>query len=367
MRSREFVLAILFIFIPLVSVQRASAQYQTALPGYNYQFPHDHFDHPDFQTEWWYYTGNLTGSDGHRYGFELTFFRQAVDRDASKQSTWDIHDLDLAHLALSDLDGGQFYHVERTNRSGPGLAGVSEAEKKVWNGNWEARWQGEDIALKAYDERFAFSLLLHPDKPPVIHGTNGVSQKAAGAGHASHYISLTRLETAGRLVLAGRSIQVMGTAWMDHEFFTHQLEAQQVGWDWLSLQLNDDTELMLFHIRRSDGSIDPFSSGTYVDRDGRSTHLLASEFSLAPTGETWTSPATAAKYPVRWRMEIPKLKLALEISTPLASQELSGASRLDPSYWEGAITIDGHRDAGGIKGVGYLEMTGYDRPVDIAP
>jgi predicted secreted hydrolase len=313
-----------------------------ALPGYHYEFPRDHFNHPDFQTEWWYYTGNLTAADGHLFGFELSCFRQAVDRDRAKSSSWDIQDLYLAHLALSDFDGGRFYQAEQTNRSGPGLAGISDTQKKSWNGNWDVPWQHDDLILKAYDDRFSLSLQLHSSKPPVINGQNGVSQKASGSGHASHYISLTRLIATGSLFVGGKTNRVTGTAWMDHEFVTHQLEAQQVGWDWLSLQLNDNTELMLFHVRRKDGSIDPYSAGTYVDADNRSIHLQVSDFSLTPLGETWTSPITSAKYPVRWRVEIPKLGLSLEISAPLKSQEFSGAAKLAPNYWEGTISIEGH-------------------------
>jgi predicted secreted hydrolase len=154
---------------------------------------------------------------------------------------------------------------------------------------------------------------------------------------------------------------------MDHEFFTQQLEAQQVGWDWLSIQLSDNTELMLFHIRRKDGSIDRFSSGTYVDANNHSMHLRESDFFLMPLGEIWQSPASSAKYPVRWRVQIPKLDLSLEVATPLKAQELLGAAKFTPTYWEGAITIDGQRGADAIKGVGYLEMTGYDRPVEMLP
>lgn len=362
MRNKFFLFAALVLCLRL-----APGQYKTALPGYHYEFPRDHFDHPEFQTEWWYYTGNLMAKDGHRFGFELTFFRQAVDRAPGKSATWDIRDLYPAHLALSDLDGGQFYHVERTNRSGPGLAGISQSQTKIWNGNWQVEWRNDDIALQADDGRFAISLLLHPDKPPVIHGQNGVSQKSAGIGNASHYISFTRLSTTGSLAIAGRIEQLKGTAWMDHEFFTHELEKQQVGWDWISLQLNDNTELMLFRIRRKDGSIDPFSAGTYVDGNNHSIHLQASDFSLSPLGETWTSPDTSARYPIRWRVEVPKLGLSLEVSTPLKSQELSGSTKFTPSYWEGAITIGGHRGEAEIKGVGYLEMTGYERPLQMGP
>ena len=360
MRSRRLLFVFLCAWLP-----SAMAQYKTAVPGYRYEFPRDHFNHPEFQTEWWYTTGNLTASDGRHYGFELTFFRQGVDRDPSKKETWDIQDLYLAHLALSDLDGGKFYHSERTNRAGPGLAGIDEKQKRIWNGNWEIRWEGDEEILKVADDRFSLSFSLNSEKPPVIHGLNGVSQKAAGEGHASHYISFTRLPTTGKIEMAGKSIEVRGTSWMDHEFFTHSMEAEQVGWDWLSLQFEDDTELMLYQFRRKDGSADPYSSGTYVDAQGKSVHLMAADFRLVPSGETWTSDITRAKYPVSWSVEIPKLGLKLATTTRLKSQELPGGSKIVPSYWEGAISTEGTRSGAGVRGVGYLEMTGYDRAVGI--
>jgi predicted secreted hydrolase len=360
MRSRWLLFVLLLIWLP-----GAAAQYKTAVPGYPYEFPRDHFNHPEFQTEWWYTTGNLTVPDGHHYGYELTFFRQGVDREPGKTEPWDIQDLYVAHLALSDLDGGKFYHAERTNRAGPGLAGINEQQKRIWNGNWEIRWNGEEEILKVVDERFSLSFSLYTEKSPVIHGENGVSQKAAGDGHASHYISFTRLNTKGTIELAGKSVEVHGTSWMDHEFFTHSMEAEQVGWDWLSVQLEDNTELMLYQFRRNDGSTDAFSSGTYVDARGKTIHLTAVDFRLVPTGETWTSGVTGAKYPVAWSMELPKLGLKLAATTRLKSQELTGASKLAPSYWEGAIAIEGTRGGASVRGVGYLEMTGYDRAMEM--
>jgi predicted secreted hydrolase len=276
-----------------------------------------------------------------------------------------LKDLYLAHLALSDLDGGKFFHTERTNRSGPGIAGVSESSARIWNGNWQIQWDGRVQKLQAIDERFELHLALHSSKPPVIHGENGVSQKAEGPGRASHYISLTRLETSGSIDLDGKKFEVAGTSWMDHEFFTHQLESSQTGWDWLSLQLADNTELMLFRIRRNDGSIDPYSAGTYIDAQGKTTHLRASDFTLQPLEEKWTSPVTRATYPIHWKIIVPKLNLELEAKTPLASQELSGKAKFAPNYWEGAIVLSGRRDAQPLDGVGYLEMTGYDRPVQL--
>ncbi|MGB2671425.1 MAG: lipocalin-like domain-containing protein [Candidatus Acidiferrum sp.] len=362
MRSKLAALA-----VALLILQPLAAQYRTAVPGYRFEFPRDYFNHPDFQTEWWYYTGNLKSTNGHRYGFELTFFREAVSRDPSQSATWDVKDIYIAHLALSDLDGRHFYHAERTNRAGPGIAGVNESIGRIWNGDWQIQWQGSDQKLLAIDSRFQLHLTLHSEKPPILQGENGVSQKAEGAGHASYYISLTRMAATGSLELRGESLEVAGLAWMDHEFFTHQLESNQIGWDWLSLQLEDHTELMLFHIRRKDGSLDPFSAGTYIDAQGKSTHLRANDFVLQPLAENWTSLVTHATYPIAWKVAIPKLGIELETHTPLPGQELAGNATFLPAYWEGAITLAGRREKIPLNGVGYLEMTGYDHPVKFAP
>jgi predicted secreted hydrolase len=351
----------------LLVLQSLAAQYRTALPGYRFEFPRDYFNHPDFQTEWWYYTGNLKAADGSRFGFELTFFREAVSRDPAKTAAWDMRDLYLAHFALSDLDGQKFYHSERISRAGPGIAGVSETNARIWNGNWQIEWRTRDQELQAIEDQFQIHLALHPEKPPVIHGENGVSQKAEGPGQASYYFSLPRIAAKGSIELQGKKIELAGLAWMDHEFFTHQLEPNQVGWDWLSMQLEGKTELMLFRIRRTDGATDPFSAGTYVDAQGKSTHLRASDFSLQPLGETWVSPVTHARYPIRWKIVIPKMAVELEARTLLASQELTGNTKLAPNYWEGAITLTGRRGSVQLSGAGYLEMTGYERAVKLAP
>ena len=357
------------LFVALLSAQlhplSLLAQYRTALPGYHFEFPRDYFNHPDFQTEWWYYTGNLKSADGRRFGFELTFFRQAVERDPAKNGTWDIHDLYFAHLALSDLDGGRFYQAERANRAGPGIAGISEADGRIWNGNWQIQWHDVEQKLQAVDSNFQLRLRLRAEKPPVIHGENGVSQKSPGLGRASHYSSLTRVATNGQIQLAGRAFDVSGLSWMDHEFFTDQLEHDQAGWDWFSLQLDDSTELMLFQIRRSDGSIDPYSAGTYVDAQGKSMHLGINDFTLRPAGDIWTSSATRGAYPIHWKIAVPQFGTELEATTPLPSQEMISSARLLPTYWEGAITLRGSKGRTPLRGVGYLEMTGYDRPVKI--
>ncbi|HVO57559.1 MAG TPA: lipocalin-like domain-containing protein [Dongiaceae bacterium] len=356
----------------LLVVQPVFAQFKNAVPGYRFEFPRDYFSHPDFQTEWWYYTGNVRAADGHEFGFELTFFRHAVAPEPSGKTPWAVRDIYLAHFAVSDLSSAKFLYQERTNRAGPGLAGADDTRRRVWNGNWSIEWREDSEQLSAVADNFALNLVLRSRKPPVIHGENGVSQKSAEPGRASHYFSETRLAADGSIRIAARSYPVNGLAWMDHEFFTQQLAPGQSGWDWLSLQLDDNTELMLFRIRRKDGSLDAFSAGTLVDAQGRARHLAAQDFQFVPVAQdardTYRSDRTGAVYPLRWTVRIPSLQLALTVSTPLAAQELAGDSastRITPSYWEGAVRCEGTRDARAIRGSGYLELTGYDRPVEM--
>lgn len=329
----------------------AAELYRSALPGYRYDFPRDHFNHPEFQTEWWYYTGNLHDAQGRKFGFELTFFRQGVVRSKQPPDVWDVRDVWLAHLALSDLDGGKFLHAQRLNRSGAGLAGASFDQVRVWNGNWSVLWDlhAGTQRLQAVDRRFSLDFSMRSLKPPVIHGSNGVSQKAAGPGQASHYVSLTRIETKGSIMLGGRTFFVEGLAWMDHEIFTHQLAAGQTGWDWFSLQFDDGTELMLYRFRRENGTLDPFSAGTYIDKAGKTTNLTASQFAVVP-GKMWQ------KYPIEWTVRVPSLGIDAQLTTRLPNQELDDSQQ--NRYWEGAIEVSGTR-----RGVGYLEMTGYAAPV----
>lgn len=350
-------LAVASLFLPATWVP--AQQYQLALPGYHFQFPRDYFNHENYQTEWWYYTGNLRARDGRRFGFELTFFRQGVSR-AADASPWFVHDVWMAHLALSDIYGHRFHHQERLNRSGPGIAGVDAATGMVWNGNWQAHIAPQEENLRGVGKDFDFALRLVPTKPPDIQGEDGVSQKSGGVGHASHYFSLTRLDSNGWIHLNGEAYQVTGTSWMDHEFFTGFMTPDEAGWDWLSVQFKDGSELMLYRMRRKEGSIDPYSSGSYVNANGRSRFLSSRDFVMTPAGDIWTSPETKAAYPLRWHVVVPELHLDFYVTTPLRSQEMTG--KFGPSYWEGAIDSAGARKDSRARGVGYLEMTGYFEP-----
>lgn len=342
------------LFLLLLLAVTAQAQFRQALPGYEFVFPRDHFAHPEFELEWWYYTGNLTAEDGRRFGFELTFFRNAVERSAPATSVWDVQQLYLAHFAISDIEGQRFYKSERLNRAGPGLAGADPDRALIWNGNWQVAWRDDVQSLRAVSPDAALDLELTPAKRPVINGENGVSQKADGEGKASHYITFTRLDAKGSLQLGGQKFSVDGTAWMDHEFSTDSMGANQAGWDWLSLQLDDGADLMLYRLRDADGAADSHSAGTYVGTDGVPMHLTAEDFTMTP-GARWSSPATGGAYPLEWRVAVPKLNLDLTVITPLQVQEIVPTNGRGPTYWEGTVDVEGET----VHGVGYLEMTGY--------
>jgi predicted secreted hydrolase len=369
MRSRRL-FPVLAVFLPFCLLAQS---WESARPGYRFQFPRDHFSHPQYQTEWWYYTGNLRAANGHRYGFELTFFRQTNRLSAtaaqSENDVWRPDQLYLGHLALSDIDGHSLYHTERLNRAGPGLAGAALSDGRYWNGNWQVRWTALPSArqeLVAVGDRFTLRLDLQSAKPPVIQGQDGVSRKGPLPGQASHYISFTRLKASGRLQQSGSMQAVTGVGWMDHEFFTEPAASDLTGWDWFAIQLNNNEELMLYRLRNKSGMPDRYSSGSYVDAQGQMHFLSAGDFSLTP-GEVWQSPHTHARYPVSWRISVPSLQLELTERTELQDQELWTAEGGDsPDYWEGAVTYQGTLRGAPIEGVGYLEMTGYKQPIHLA-
>lgn len=340
----------------------AQSQWREASAGYQFEFPRDHASHPEFKLEWWYYTGNVQTSDGRRFGYQVTFFRVGIDPAPANPSRWAVRDLFMTHLAVSDPTGRRYRFDERLSRGGPGLAGADTDRYHVWNGDWRAgiaddRSTRSTHFIRALSETAGVDLILDEGKPPAINGINGISQKGAMAGNASHYYSLTRMPTRGTIIIDGERFEVTGESWMDHEFGTSFLEKEQQGWDWMSIQLVDRRELMLYQLRRGDGSRDPRSSGTLVDQQGRTTHLAAEDFTLTPTGEPFRAPSGAV-YPIRWSIHIPKAQLTLDVTTPLDNQELS-TQGADISYWEGLIDVKGRSGSSAITGRGYLEMTGY--------
>jgi predicted secreted hydrolase len=335
-----------------------SFTYQLALPGRKLVFPRDHFSHPDFKTEWWYYTGHFTTAKGRAYGYQVTFFRFGVKDKQEAEPRPLFTDLYMAHFALSDKQAKSFRVAERANRGYEGKAGAAVDRLLVWNEDWKLAVNGETHLIDIKDKDVTLKLRLVPAKPPVLHGDGGLSQKAEGAGRASYYYSSTRLMTEGEIEIAGRKEKITGQSWMDHEFGSNQLADDQLGWDWFSLQLDDKSELMLYVMRRKDGSIDPYSSGTLVYPDGMSRHLALADFKIEPL-EQWKSPASGAVYPMRWKVAVPSANLVLQVDPFFPAQELDTRRSTKVTYWEGSVTLRGTSKGQSVRGLGYVEMTGY--------
>jgi predicted secreted hydrolase len=321
-------------------------------------FPQDHGPHPDFQTEWWYYTGNLETKDGRHFGYQLTFFRRALlppDQRVERASDWGTDQVYLAHFTISDVEAGRFQAFERFARGAAGIAGAQSPPYRVWLEDWSVEQASENrYRLQAAKGPVRLDLSLTDSKGPVLQGDRGYSQKGPEPGNASYYVSQTRLESEGTVEVEGQSFAVSGLSWMDHEFSTSALTEGQVGWDWFALQLDDGSELMVFQIRRADGSVDPFSSGTLILPDGSTRSLSREDFRIETAG-AWRSPHTGAEYPAGWRVAVPEVGLTLQIEPYLADQELN----VSYSYWEGAVRIAGQSPAGPVSGSGYVELTGY--------
>jgi predicted secreted hydrolase len=346
-------------FAALLMLTSASlADWLFAEPGWAYEFPRDHQPHPGFKTEWWYFTGNLRTAEGRRFGYQLTFFRQGLrppGEHAASQSRFIVDDLKFAHFAITDVTSGRFHFTQRISRGAFGEAGFG-AERLAWIDDWQlARPEPNIFRFAASDPQMSLRLDALDGKPWTIHGERGISQKADGAGHASHYYSGTRLPTRGELTLEGRKFAVAGESWFDHEWATNQLTPAQTGWNWFSLQLGDGTELMLYQMRTRAGGLDPNSSATFIAADGTAQHLRRDDYTLRPLA-FWTSKATGARYPIAWELTVPALALTAKITTPVENQELV---LMPIAYWEGLIDLAGTRAGHEVEGHGYMELTGY--------
>jgi predicted secreted hydrolase len=325
----------------------------------DFVFPDDHGPHNDFRTEWWYFTGNLEGEAGEEFGFQLTLFRHALAPSApARNSRWGARDVWFAHFALGDGKRGRFFAFERFERGAQGLAGARARPFVAWVGDWRAESidgiETFPMRLVADAGDVAMDLVVELNKPIVLQGDRGLSQKGPGDGNASFYYSLTRLGASGSITVRGETHPVKGTAWLDREWSTSALSEGQTGWDWFAIQLDDGRELMLYRLRRADGSVDPHNSGTLVDADGSTLKLGPTEVRYQP-GREWTSPSSGVAYPVEWRLSIESLELEFEVTPMLDASELDVSVR----YWEGAIRVRGSEGGRPVAGRGFLEMTGY--------
>ena len=368
--------AILFVMVYFISPDifasdspPSPSRFSQAKPGYTYVFPRDHGSHEHYQTEWWYFTGHVVGSDGRRFGYELTFFRRGIDSPYvwDNPSQWAMRHVYLAHFALTDEDASQFRFAEKMSRAGIGKAGAQADVLDVWIDQWSVKAVSPNhrqFHLQANAGEFAIDLVLEPRKSPVIHGDNGVSHKGPQPGQTSHYYSLTRLHTTGSVVVANASIAVEGVSWMDHEFGSGDLADHLVGWDWFSLQLDNDHEIMAYGLRHPNGTFDPASSGTLVLPNGSSRPLAFQELKIS-VNRQWTSPVSGARYPHHWTFSIPDEDIELTLSPRMANQELITTRSTQVTYWEGAVDVTGQWKGQDMHGQGYVELTGYAEAYDV--
>ncbi|MDK3158952.1 lipocalin-like domain-containing protein [Kamptonema cortianum] len=332
--------------------------YARATEPLDWQFPRDFGAHPEYQTEWWYYTGNLEGADGRRFGYQFTIFRRAISPETQTSSSeWRANQLYMAHFAVTDVAGEAFYHEQRFSRGGANLAGAqADPRYRVWLEDWQVIAlddSAETTRITASMADVSVDLTLTQIKPPALQGDMGLSAKSEEPGNASHYYSLTRLLTEGMITIGDVVHSVSGASWKDHEFSTSALGSTALGWDWFGLQFDDQREMMVGQIRQVDGGRDPYFGGLLIQPDGSTRYLPADSFTIEATA-SWTSPHTGAEYPAGWviTVDIGEAEpLRLTVTPQIADQELTGG---DIAYWEGTVRISGD-----VTGYGYAELTGY--------
>jgi predicted secreted hydrolase len=346
----------------LSSVAGSDDGFARAVAPPAFEFPADHGPHPDFRTEWWYFTGNVFDANGRHYGFELTIFRIALGPPgAARVSTLASNEIWMANLAITDTARKRFQAAERLSRGATGLAGVrsddagNDAPLVIGIEDWQLTIANDTIVLTAFDDGFGLALELTGLERIVAQGDAGLDPKGPEPGNASYYYSAPRLAVRGEISSGGTdAMAVAGSAWMDREWSTSALAPDLAGWDWFALQLDDGRDLMFYRLRGDDGSTSPFSGGSLTDAAGDTLRLDAAAVGLVVTRE-WTSRNTAVRYPVAWRMSLPAQDMELKIEPWLDDQELD----LSVRYWEGAVHVSGRAGGRTVSGQGYLELAGY--------
>ncbi|BDA73167.1 conserved hypothetical protein [Rivularia sp. IAM M-261] len=341
----------------LADNQPVIGEFKQALAPQQLEFPRDLGPHNDYQTEWWYYTGNLETDTGRPFGYELTFFRRALTPQVTltPNSQWRSNQVYFAHFTISDIAANKFYPKEQFSRGAANIALAQSEPYGVWLNNWSvSEIAPGKVQLEAQTDKVSLNLVLEQTIPPVLQGDKGYSRKGVEVGNASYYYSIVQQKTAGTVTVGDQSYEVTGKSWKDHEFSTSFLSKGDIGWDWFSLQLNNDTALMLYLLRRQDGTIEPLSSGNFIAADGSVQKLAPTDWQIEVL-DTWKSPNNGAKYPSKWRINIPSLDLSLEGKPLMANQELD----ISTVYWEGAVGFNGEMEGKKVEAKGYIELTGY--------
>jgi predicted secreted hydrolase len=339
----------------------ADENYSRALEPREFIFPQDHGAHNDYKLEWWYFTGNLHSADGQSFGYQFTIFRNALSPDSVEiNSSYSANQLYFAHFGLTDISSGKHYNFEKFARGDSKLAGAESNPLNIYIENWTIKavypdgdFKRPEFSINANTDVLKLNLKLIPQKNMVLHGDRGLSPKSLVPGNASYYYSYTRLKTDGVVTIDGQNYNVSGNSWMDREWSTSALSKGQTGWDWFSIQFDDNTELMYFRLRDSAGKTD-FAKGTYIMADGQYLALTDDEVFFKTNATNKLESGTV--YPSKWQISIPKYEIDIQSQVRTKEQEM----KLSVKYYEGSISITGTKGKKPLKGYGYVELTGYE-------
>jgi predicted secreted hydrolase len=354
-RRRGFLSLALVLATPRA---HADVRYPDVVPGAALAFPRDEGAHPAFRTEWWYVTGWLRDARQHEYGFQLTFFRNRPGVAEASTSAFAPKQLLFAHAALADPAKGRLTVDERAAREGFGLAYANEGRTDVAIDDWSLSERQGTYAGRVRARGFTLDLSFAKSAPILLEGDAGFSRKGPSELDASYYYSLPQLRVQGTLRRDARSDDVTGIAWLDHEWSSRLLASGAVGWDWTGINFDDGSALMAFRIRAADGGV-VWASATHRDGAGRTTTYAPQQVSFVAQRH-WRSPRTGTEYPIAFAIRAGDLSIVLDPLMP--DQELDARGAIGVVYWEGAVRalVDGR-----IAGRGYLELTGYGKPLRI--
>jgi predicted secreted hydrolase len=345
-------ICVLFIVFLCFSASYAG-EYLDVTPDYTVNIPDDFYYKKDYRVQWWYFTGHLFTDSGREFGYEIAFFVVNVQK-RHYTSRFGVQDIYISHFAISDVMGNKFYFHDKTDTGAYGYAGADDSRLRVWVEKDILEGTVTNISIKASDMDKSISLQLFPRKPVILNGKKGYSRKSETSSLISSiYFSYTNIETEGILKIGKEKYSIKGKSWFDREISSRGLGDHQKGWDWFAIQLYDNREIMLYLIRNNDGSIDAYSSGTFIYPDGRYRSLLQQDFTVRVLSY-YTSEKTGARYPAQWEIKIPSEKIFLKVTPLMKDQEVLAYSSTGNYYWEGTCKVEGDE-----KGRAYVEMTGY--------
>ena len=337
------------------------------------RFPRDHGTHNETRTEWWYLTGHAQNAAGRSFGFQVTFFRSRVDAAQPLQSRLAAKQLLFAHAAITDLQGNVLLHDQRIARwNGELPTQPAQRTRGVFAREDDLQvvlrdWFMQREASGAYrtevaGDEIGIAITASPTQAILLQGDKGFSRKGPDPAQASFYITHPQLAVLGTITLRGERFTVTGQAWLDHEWSEAILHPEAVGWDWIGMNLANGDSLTAFELRRADGSA-LWAGGSHRTQAASTDPMGARSFPFSEVRFTpqrfWTSPLTNARYPVEWQVDTPAGRFTARAL--LDAQELDSRTSTGTVYWEGLSDL---LDAQGQRvGRGYLEMTGYAKPM----